>query len=349
VALGLAGVGAWPDRVAHPDRAWPADIPADTAADSPGHPLSTYVEQGRGGEASAYAPTAVPRSRHVVVLIMDGGRYDHTFGDPEHRYVPHMWNELAPQGVVLERFYNAGHTITLSGHATLATGRRERVLGEAAGRFQGPTIFERSREDLELGQEAVWLIFGKTKLGQVFNRSMGAAVYRPSMWAEETDDATVAARLWQVLEEARPALTLVNFPSVDRSAHAGDWPGYLNAISQFDALAAETWRRIQADPELAASTTLVVTNDHGRQYDDWTRHGDDSEGSRRIMFLALGPDLKPNASSRLDRSLTDLEATVACLMGVAMPSSQGTPMLEILLGQAREALIERPMCRSTED
>lgn len=280
---------------------------------------------------------------------MDGGRYDHTFGDPEHRYVPQMWSELVPQGAVVNRFYNAGHTITVSGHATLATGKRERVLGEAAGRFQGPTIFERSREELGLEQDAVWLIFGKMKLGQVFNRSMGPSVYRPSMWAEETDDATVAAQLWQVLEESRPALTLVNFPSVDRTAHAGDWQGYLYAISRFDALAVETWRRIQANPDLASSTTLIITNDHGRQYDDWTRHGDNSDGSRRIMFLALGPDVRPNAFSRFDRSLTDLEATVACLMGVGMPPSQGAPMLEILLGAAREALGQRPMCRSQED
>lgn len=270
-----------------------------------------------------------PQTRHVVIMVMDGGRYDHTLGDSERRYIPRISTALEPRGVVYSRFYNTGHTITTSGHATLATGKTHHVYGEAFGKFTGRTMLELAREQKGLPQDAVWLLFGKTKLKDVFNRSLPTSPYRPSIWGIEGDDLAVAEHLWEVLDTHRPVLTLANFPSVDRRAHQGDWQGYLEAISRFDILAVETWRRIQADPALKDRTTLIITNDHGRRYDDWREHGDDSEGSRRIMFLAIGPDVKPGVIDATPKDHEDLAATVGLLLDIDIPDRDGEAMTEL--------------------
>ncbi len=277
-------------------------------------------------------------TKHVVVLVMDGARFDHTFGDPSHQWVPRLWGELAPQGTVIQRFFNNGHTITTSGHATLSTGRRERVLGEDLGQFSDLTVFEALREQRGLPKEATWLIVGKNKLLHVFSRSIGHRRYAPAIWGEETNDPRVAEELWRVLETHRPVLTVAAFPSADVRAHRGDWNGYIAAITGFDTIAAETWRRIQADPVLGGRTTLFITQDHGRQYDDWTRHGDDSEGSRRIPFVALGPDITVGAVSERERSLRDLGVTVSALLGVSIPGANGEVIEEILKPASLEAV-----------
>jgi hypothetical protein len=275
-------------------------------------------------------PGLFPRTRHVVVLVMDGARYDHTMGDDSRKYMPRIRKELLPHAAVHGSFYNTGHTITTSGHATMATGKTLMVQGEAFGKFSARTLMELAREQKGLSQESVWLIFGKSKLKDVFARSIPESPYRPSMWGQEVEDVTVADRLWYTLSTHHPVLTLVNFPSVDRRAHAGEWQPYLDAITRFDQLAADTWARIQSDPDLKDNTTLIITNDHGRRHDDWREHGDSSEGSRRVMFVAIGPDTKPGViRGGKVRDHEDLAATVGLLLGITIPERDGDPMGEL--------------------
>ena len=269
-------------------------------------------------------------AEHVVILVMDGARYDHTFGDPERRYVPEMAENLAPRGLLMTNFANLGHTVTVSGHATMATGWEEQVYGEEQGHFSHQTLFERARRELGFRAEDAWLVLDKNKLGMMFDRSIGQHEYRPSIWARDTDDAAVAGQVWSVLSEHRPRLLLANFPSVDRNAHAGNWDGYLSAIRRFDQLAVETWRRIQADPVLVDRTILVITNDHGRRYDNWTEHGDDSEGSRHIMLLAVGPGIAPGSVSDVPGSLADLAVSAGQVLGLEPLQGGGRPLTRLV-------------------
>lgn len=279
-------------------------------------------------EATQASASAL-RTEHVVVLVLDGARFDHTFGDPSHQHVPRLWADLVPQGTMVYQFFNSGHTVTVSGHATLTTGRLQHILGEDLGEFADLTIFEALRQQRSLPKESTWLVLGKDKLVQVFTRSMSQRRFPPAIWGRETEDPQVAQELWNILASHHPILTVANFPTVDRSAHAGNWEAYLAGIRGFDAIAAETWRRIQTDPALAGKTTLFITQDHGRRYDDWKNHGDNSEGSRRIPFLALGPDVRANAISEVPRSLDDLGATLAWMLRVSLPQADGRVMMEI--------------------
>lgn len=63
---------------------------------------------------------------------------------------------------------------------------------------------------------------------------------------------------------------------------------------------------------------------------DWRRHNDDTEGSRHVMFMALGPGIKKGYISDRERSLVDVVPTISLLMGCPSPEAQGEVMEEIL-------------------
>jgi hypothetical protein len=59
------------------------------------------------------------KTKHVCIVVMDGVRYSETFGDSTHALVPHLYNDLKPEGTLFTNFYNRGITVTRQGHSTL--------------------------------------------------------------------------------------------------------------------------------------------------------------------------------------------------------------------------------------
>ena len=84
---------------------------------------------------------------------------------------------------------------------------------------------------------------------------------------------------------------------MDHAGHSGNWGDYTTAIQKADSIVGLLWDKIQTDPFYQNSTTMFVTNDHGRhddQHGGFTGHGDGCDGCRHIQFLALGPAIKKN-------------------------------------------------------
>jgi hypothetical protein len=54
-------------------------------------------------------------TENSIIVVMDGPRYSETWGDTSHQYIPHMFNDMAPFGVVYSNFRNRGETNTTSG------------------------------------------------------------------------------------------------------------------------------------------------------------------------------------------------------------------------------------------
>jgi hypothetical protein len=46
-------------------------------------------------------------TQNVIVVVMDGTRYTETFGAGS-AYVPHLWNDLKPQGTLYATFMTPG-------------------------------------------------------------------------------------------------------------------------------------------------------------------------------------------------------------------------------------------------
>ncbi|MDP3149145.1 MAG: T9SS type A sorting domain-containing protein [Ignavibacteria bacterium] len=128
-----------------------------------------------------------------------------------------------------------------------------------------------------------------------------------------TDDE-VYVNLIAAMDADHPKLILVNFPSVDRAGHAGNRDDYLSAITNVDNLIYQLWYKIANDPYYKNTTTLFITNDHGRHTTDFSSHGDDCEGCRHLMLLALGRKIIPGKIVSEKKYQTALAPTIGELL-----------------------------------
>ena len=127
-------------------------------------------------------------------------------------------------------------------------------------------------------------------------------------------------------------LVMACFAQVDWAGHSGVWNDYVAAITGADSLVWKTWNYLQSDPFYAGQTYLFVTNDHGRHTDangGFTSHGDDCAGCSRLVFMALGPDIRANNVSAGIFSQRDLCRTVGQILGFPTPHADGTIIQDI--------------------
>lgn len=277
------------------------------------------------------------KTKHVIVLVVDGPRYTETWGDSTHQYIPKMAKEISPSGVVFSNFYNDGFTYTSSGHTAICTGFKQELENSYGKQLPTyPSFFQYYLQQKKLPASSAYIITSKDKL-EVLSNCMEDDYYfkyNPSticgnrgLGSDYCDDSTTFRRVMNVLKTKQPDLLLVNFKEPDASGHGNDWPGYLKGIRDTDSLVWEIWKFIQTDAFYKDNTTLFVTNDHGRHTngheDGFVNHGDDCEGCRHINLFAFGPDFKKNILEKTTYVQVDITATIAALFGLKMPFSQG--------------------------
>ena len=286
--------------------------------------------------AASVAQTKAYRTENVVIAVMDGTHYDRTFGDPDHELVPHLWNDLRPQGTYYTNFYNNGVTITMAGHSTIMTGvwQYSRNRGPLQTR---PTIIQYLADEIGLRPKEAWVVFGKGFYA--YNPETSFPTYRSSYEpgfingiGETTyqDDYNVLTKVMQVMSEDKPRFLFVNFGTTDHTAHSGDWQVHVGAVKNNDAVLYKLWTGIQSDPHYRDKTTLIITNDHGYMdeghHDGFAEHGDSSEGSRHIMLMILGPDTIKNRRVDTFAYQIDIAPTVGELLGFQTPLAEGIPL-----------------------
>ena len=136
-----------------------------------------------------------------------------------------------------------------------------------------------------------------------FPQSFGIGVRAQDGSIDGTPDARTVYHAERVLAKFKPAVMALTLLDVD-VCHA-DFNGYLRMQQIADACVNHLWNFIQADPELAATTTMIVLPEHGRHLffngnnpDSLGRsgidHGQGDNGDRDVWMLALGPDIRPN-------------------------------------------------------
>ncbi len=273
-------------------------------------------------------------TQNVVVVLIDGARYTETFGDPDRTYIPYM-NELANQGTYIDTFYNDGLTYTSRAVPALWCGAwtdvQDTVFNGSETQYTlKPSLFEYFEKQKQPGQNknihtlkhvsSLWL--------QSFHPEYGQD-YWPTTYSQGETDIDVLEKSLQVMDEDHPQLLWVYLAGVDHAGHSGNWNEYTQAIKTADSIVNVLWEKIQSDPFYADSTTLLVTNDHGRHTNDFSGHGCGCEGCRHIMFLALGPNIKKNFVSQEVRNTPDFAVTAASILDVEMEYATGNIMTEI--------------------
>jgi hypothetical protein len=279
----------------------------------------------------------VTDTKKVMVVIIDGARYSETFGDPTHTYIPEMWG-LSQEGTVIDNFYNDSLTYTSRALPALWCG----IWTEVRDTFyQGhqtlysvkPSIWEYYRKQKNMPAEECFYVleYVESLWLPSFDSSYGPA-YWPMHYSAGSSDDEVGANAEWILDNHHPHFIWVYFADVDHAGHSGNWESYTTAIHTADSIVGFLWEKLQADTFYKNSTTLFVTNDHGRhddQHGGFSGHGDGCEGCRHIMFLALGPDIKNNFVSAQYRKTPDLAVTISEIFDVDPTEATGEIMNEI--------------------
>ncbi len=283
-------------------------------------------------------------TKNVVVVVIDGPRYSETWGAENKQYTPRLANDLAPEGIINTAFYNDGHTYTNAGHAAITTGVRQGINNQGAELPRNPSYFQYWLEATGSPRNKAWLVTSKDKLNILadtkdkayagkFLPAINCGIDGPN--SGYRDDSITFRVAKQVLAKEKPNLMLVNFKEPDASGHSNNWHGYLNGITATDEYVYQLWNFLQNDPHYRGTTTLMVTNDHGRHLDGhgngFVSHGDNCDGCRHINFFGAGPDFKKGMLINTNYNQTDIPATIAELLGFVMPNCQGSVMWDLFV------------------
>ncbi|MCE9628348.1 MAG: alkaline phosphatase family protein [Candidatus Eisenbacteria bacterium] len=284
----------------------------------------------------AWPARAAIQTRHVLVVVIDGGRYSETLGEPGTPHHPHMAGELSLIGARPAGMFNLGPTITVPGMSGILTGAIQDIRNDGTERPHTPTVGEVLRKQRGVPDSLVRIVARKPKLevvGHSDHPQYGAA-YGAAIRAGFNSDLETYVAGRQELLQYKPTFMLIHFGDTDYEGHANDWPGYLESITRADSLIWQLWLAVESDPELAGRTTMFVTNDHGRHdtlHGGFQNHGDGCPGCRRIELMVVGPDSKAGYMSPASFDQRGVAMTAAHLLGVTIPTATGEPMDDILL------------------
>ena len=287
-------------------------------------------------------PKALPRA---VVIVVDGARTDETVGEGGAEIWPRV-RALAAQGAQLSGARNTGVTLTVDAHAELATGRRQALANYSPGNYGAwrpdvPTLVELVTSKRGMGRDQAVVLGNTLLLAESFaSRYPGLGyAYAPDMevlssGGQVVGNIEILEALQAQLDAADIQIAFVNLHLADAEAHAGrDYTPSLNAL---DAPLADLWEWIQTTERYGDQTTYAIIADHGRhrtgEEDDWFHHGDSCNGCRELPAYILGPDIAGETVVSRPVSLSDLAATLAWRLGVALPYGDGVVVPELADG-----------------
>lgn len=245
-------------------------------------------------------PVAPFKTRHVVVVTIDGPRWSETWGDSAGHLIPFRHDTLAPLAVRVGDFNNDGFTYTSAGHTALLTGVYQSIANDGSEKPDRPNFLQSWLERTRLPAGKAWMISSKDKIEALMDcEDPGwSGKYIPSnrcgvngLGSGYCNDSVTFNRALAVLRDEQPVLTFIHFAEPDVSGHSGNWNNYLAGVRSTDAYLGRIWKYLQSNPEYAGNTTLIVTNDHGRHLDSFggfSSHGDNCTGCRHIELIAAG-------------------------------------------------------------
>ncbi|MFN8256043.1 MAG: hypothetical protein U0W24_10170 [Bacteroidales bacterium] len=284
------------------------------------------------------------KTRNIVIVVVDGARYSETWADSGTANIVYMRDELSKLGCICTNFYNNGPTYTLAGHVALTTGVYQEINNSGQEIPFFPSVFQYFDYKNKQDSMVSYIISSKGKLQvlsncqdaewtQRFMPKTACGMNNEGVQSVSREDSLTFIEVIRILNTCHSKLTLLSFREPDYSAHQGNWNNYLKGISDTDKLIFRLWNFLQNDSVYKETTTLFVTNDHGRHLDTiadgFISHGDGCEGCRHLFFFAAGPDFKNNEILKNRHELIDIPATVAELLQIDLPHSNGTIMYDL--------------------
>ena len=311
------------------------------------------IFQGCGNRVQTSSLTDVQQQEYltenVVVVVIDGPRYEDTWGMEQQPNVPKMSNELLPQGTFFTNFQNNGRTVTVPGHTAITTGNYQGISNDGSELPNEPSFLHRYLKYTSKPSSKAAIITSKAKL-HVLAKTDEADWHKQftpytnnGSNGKDRKDVETFEEVIKTLETNQPNITLVQFKGPDSYGHANDWKGYIKSLQETDSLVFELWQYLQQDEFYRGKTALLVTNDHGRHSEghrrEFVAHGDRCEGCKHISLLALGPDFSQGRLVTEEYEQIDIAPTIGVLLGFEVPAyGDGTLILPLLDRDVSEPL-----------
>lgn len=309
---------------------------------------------------------AGPAEYPVIVIAIDGVRPQEIFEGEEpsrvRKRLPKSAKELTPnlhavgaEGRILgrdERVTASGpNYVSLPGYTEMFSGARAvHCKTNDCGRTQVPTVVDAlvdrgqravvvsswdriclaaamdekkldgscGRHHGELDPEGDGTLEALVENARSLGPGAGHDDYRP-------DFATAEIAL-RVLETKRPDFLFVGLGDTDEHAHAGNYEGYVAALTQADAFVGDVRARLGWLGERGQKTTILVVTDHGRAK-NFRDHGGASPESRFGFMAVFGPTIERGAGPGADLSLGDVGRGAAKLLELPGDSTPFTRWL----------------------
>jgi hypothetical protein len=140
----------------------------------------------------------------------------------------------------------------------------------------------------------------------------------PRLWPDNVFDVFTMESTRSALERRKPRVLFIGLGETDEWGHMRRYDLYLDAAHKADRFLAETWGRVQKDPQYKGRTTLIVTTDHGRGGTrvDWTDHGKNVPGAEFVWIAVMGPDTPARGDrENVEVTQSQIAATIAALVG----------------------------------
>ena len=129
----------------------------------------------------------------------------------------------------------------------------------------------------------------------------------------------------EYIEKERPKVVYIAFDATDDYAHEGKYDRYLMAANRQDQFLSELWKWLQSHPFYRKKTSIIITTDHGRgEFDKWTSHGRNVDGSEKVWLAVMGPDTPANGEMDNHTPIfsNQIAATASALLNVRYVSRQ---------------------------
>ncbi len=232
----------------------------------------------------------------VVLVVWDGIRLEdimNSEGSLREDIVPFLKQlSVKPNSFFTTKFYHQGYTYTMAGHLALLTGDHFPIKNDPSGTSPIPTIMHQLIAQKNLSTDKTWFIATKKKICSLSSCSNCDTVNEPrgmcnlyGIWGP-MDSRTFQGAV-NVLQTYKPQFLLVSFAAPDIIAHAGDYEGYLKAISQADLYTSQLYSLITTI--YSDSVMFIITTDHGRHDYDFRGHGDNCSGCKSLFLLVNFP------------------------------------------------------------
>lgn len=281
-------------------------------------------------ELPATPSPASPRlAERVLWIVIDGLRHDTAL---ETGWMPQLMG-LARRGAA-GRAMTTPITMTGVGVRAMATGMSPSLADLARNWSLPPVEHDHLFARLRMrGGRAVAM--GNETWFQLFPEALArVTAARPGLikFARPVNgyDRILAKRALELADDDSWELAVLHLGGVDNASHMWTpWDArFRDKIIEVDT----DLGRIAA--AMGARTTIVITSDHGTS--DRGHHGGIDPDERITPLVLVGPGVRPGV--QLDARQVDLPATIAALLGLAVPAPvEGHVLIEALAVDAAQA------------